>query len=372
MTVNLIFCHLGSQPPKHLIENLVLTRSRFPLLPIHLITSKETENKLDNFSSDEIYTHVYNPSGHVTDILSKQTADISFRQGFWRYTIERLIAVCEYINEKNLQSALSVESDMLLLPNFPMEDLVNIKNLAWGLYNENRDVGSLVFVPNPKKSTWLLNTLLAELNLNSDHTDMTILRKISDTNRSEIRYFPVPIMEMFNVNSSAPNSFIIDLKSRLLSLNGVFDSAALGMWLTGQDPRNNYGSYKLFSQSNVKNGDSLLDPSKLELFIERGSLYAKFGIEKMEIHCLHIHSKNIEIFAPNLRLIERNISLFKKTGKSILKMKWSIFLSLFFQALQEKKVISFIAFMPGMNRVSKPLLVLTRVLLYKKRARRGM
>ena len=77
-----------------------------------------------------------------------------FRNNFWLLSLERLLVLSEVHNEYLESRILHIESDVLLLPNFPWDIFNDLNTLFWSTYEPDRDVAALLFSPSAKESQW--------------------------------------------------------------------------------------------------------------------------------------------------------------------------------------------------------------------------
>jgi hypothetical protein len=113
-------------------------------------------------------------------------------------------------------------------------------------------------------------------------TDMIALHNIRVKNPNMIETFP----DVFD----SPNE------------KDIFDGAALGQWLTGMDLRNTYGFQILHENGDYRrNSNSTLNLDSLlrnrHIFIDNGNLFISAGEKTSIVHCLHVHSKDQELFS---------------------------------------------------------------------------
>jgi hypothetical protein len=121
-------------------------------------------------------------------------------------------------------------------------------------------------------SKWLVEKINHELSENVDLTDMTALSEISGSNCERVEILPTdPI-------SSETNRF-----------GGIFDAAAIGMWLNGRDPRNHLGFVKRF----LPLPESSVDASKLRYKSTLNGTLCLINDKEgdLAIFNLHVHSK---------------------------------------------------------------------------------
>lgn len=337
--MNIVFCHLGSRVPNYLHSNLVRTNQLFPEHKIFLISSISPRSnhlpkngiQIIDVKSFPIFDKIIQGSKHNRE----------FRNGFWRYSLERLFVVCNFAIEYAMGNTLHVESDVVLYPNFPFEELQEKGSINWGFYNEKRDVASLLYLNDSKSALWLRDKLIDNLKSNPDHTDMSILKDISIQNKSRISYFPMSINLIRNSDSTIRAKDLCNVVGQSLDIRGIFDSAAIGMWLTGQDARNSYGFRRMFSMSNIKSGDSAIDPTIPRYFISKNnSIIAKIGEEELPVYCIHVHSKNIRLFKLNdSREWRKVIKLLKRSNsQEIIKFEMKTFLGLLWTNLRREEI----------------------------------
>lgn len=270
----IVFVHLGDAPAKHLWLNIAKIRSEFPSVEITVVFS--SQRHLKKIQKLDVKPFFYTCKPADEDLLNGLSHDSSFRNGFWRYSLERLLALAALHEERfsNI-SILHLESDILLLPGFPFESLQMLPKLAWCKFNETHDVSAILYSPNSAETNWLANTIRKELKINADLTDMTVLSVLGQKYPTKVNYLP-------SLHSPESNYF-----------EGVFDGAAIGMWLTGRDPRNKFG----LIQRHLPLPEGLDNPS-LYKFKSSSNIHleANRENEKKQIYNLHIHSKSPKLF----------------------------------------------------------------------------
>lgn len=223
--LNSLFVHLGPAKADHLFLNIERHKYLFPDRPVHLVV--DDEQLIEKAREKKIPVTIYTASRNQNKLLESLNHDTKFRQGFWRYTIERLFVISFFHEKYPDTGILHIESDVLILPNFPYEELESGKKIRWMTYNKSHDVSALLYSPNLTQSQWLVERLMEELGENQFLTDMTALSTIRRNNPDSVETF-TDIKEALDKGSV-----------------GAFDSAAIGMWLCGQDPRSHYGILKL-------------------------------------------------------------------------------------------------------------------------------
>ena len=270
----IVFVHLGHAPAPHLWLNIRSIKRNFSLAKITVVVS--SGRHLRHLEKLDVNTFMYSCTAQDENLLSNLKHNAAFRKGFWRYSLERILALeALHTTRTSIDSILHLESDVLLLPDFPIGQFENISELTWCKFNATHDVSAVLFSPNLQTTAWLANAIREEIRENASLTDMTVLSLIQGKNPDKINYFP---------SLSISESKIFD---------GVFDGAAIGMWLTGRDPRNSYG----LIQRHVLHPDAQDDPSKYKYVVRpTGKLFATKGLESTQVYNLHIHSKNKFLF----------------------------------------------------------------------------
>ena len=330
--LNVVFVHLGKASVEHLWLNLQRHRDLFPEQKVHVILSDLAHSQ--RAQALGIPVTYYQPTEFQNELLESLTHGSEFRQGFWRFTLERIFALETFHNQNPNASILHVESDVLLMPNFPFSELESFNLMAWTNYNSERDVSAILFSPSREQTSWLIREIEKILTINKSMTDMTALAQIRRSNLDRVVQLP-------GVNESLENQ-----------LTHCYDSAVIGMWLCGEDPRNHYGSLKLHNNSEFLRGATNFDPSKLIYsYSPKLGLQVEVGSQKILINCLHIHSKELGLFDQNWE--ERLIDFVKLSEDS--KPKKVFLMPVLVQLLRDNfsqdTLLSFILGVPAIYRL---------------------
>ena len=280
--MKIVFVHLGPGPAPHLWRNIRRFCELFPNQKPTLILSDIRHKK--NVDSNKIGLYLYQTTSETESQLSKLSSNVKFRSGFWRYSIERFYAIRDFHKLDPTTPILHFESDVVPLPSFPFEKFLSIKKLAWENFSASHDVSAILYSNSYDDSKWLVEKIKHELSDNADLTDMTALSEISRSNSDRVEILPT------DPTLSEPNQY-----------GGVFDAAAIGMWLNGRDPRNHLGFVKRF----LPLPESSVDASKLRYKSTRnGSLYLNNdkGAD-LELFNLHVHSKRRGLMGKHWRVV---------------------------------------------------------------------
>lgn len=270
--MHLIFVHLGKAEARHLRPNIIRALKLFPNLEITVIYSEDLFTL--NFRDLPIHLYKYQEIDDSDHSLSNLGHDTKFRNNFWRYSLERLYALSEWHVSHPNEKILHIESDILLMPNFPLATFGELERISWCAFNDTHDVASILFSPNPAETLWMIEGINNNISTDTRLTDMTALRRLRNEFPKRVSY----------LNSSENSD----------KFGGIIDAAPIGMWLCGRDPRNHYGVIRRF----MKLPESDMDPSAVKYqILGDGVLKASFsdGTTKPILN-LHVHSKQKILF----------------------------------------------------------------------------
>jgi hypothetical protein len=348
-----VFVHLGKSPVTHLWRNLQRHTELFPEIETFVILD-ELAHVRKVPAGISMYFFKRENKFLTEAIFSAH--DQKFRRGFWRFSLERLFALTEFHREHPYRGILHVESDVLLLPNFPWDQLSNSEVPLWNNYNQDRDVSALLYFPNYEIHQRFIENVQSELAENSKHTDMTVLAALREDKEIICSLFPSinqDLMDLVNVQNTSNLNHIEKVSSNSLFRDGVFDGAAIGMWLTGHDPRNNYGKALVHDSSPLVSGDSLIDPRAIDYEMdELGNLYliSRNSGKRISLWNLHVHSKSLELFSKGWEVeLRKYVVLAQSTGE-IPFFKASALGEMFIQSLKGRTFLRFIIGLPFIHK----------------------
>ncbi len=278
--LNVVFVHLGSAPAEHLWLNLKRHSELFPDYPAQIILNEQTH--VEKAQSLGVPIAFYKPSDYQHELLETLSNGFAFRQGFWRYTLERIFALETFHKQHPNESLLHIESDVLLMPKFPFSDFESSTKIAWMNYNSEHDVSAILHSPRIEETTWLVRELEELLEDDKSLTDMTALSKIRANHSKRVNQLP-------GVNEAKSGE-----------ISHCYDSAVLGMWLCGEDPRNHYGFLRLHNNSEYLRGSIDFNPSEIKYsFSSTLGLQIELASRTITVNCLHVHSKDLRLFGEN-------------------------------------------------------------------------
>lgn len=347
MTIKFVFVQLGSFIPNFLEGNIRRLFTLFPNNEIYLITNNPKLLKLKN---PNLRTEIYIPDEYHEYLLSTLSKKSDFREGFWRLSLERLLALTKFQTENKTEFLLHLESDVILFPNFPLDSIKKLNTLSWSRYNHKLDIATLLYSPNNLTASLLQEGIEHSLELNKHHTDMTILNEIRRANESSVTIFPsLPDKKsnLMNEKSGITINSQIQISSESSFFGGIFDPAAIGVWLLGKNPENTFASLVLHDKWIIETGDSFIDPSGVKYIFEPDkNLYIVERGNQIPIFNLHVHSKNIDLLSTNwVKELDKFVILSgnKNTIRNINPIGFTKLLVLNFK---RKKLIEFILSFP--------------------------
>jgi hypothetical protein len=289
LNLNLVFIQLGSTPEEYVWRNILRCKSIAKNMKIYMVSdSQQTLNKAEAIG---ISAWRYSSSTEVSNLLDGMTVDLEFRGGFWRYSLERLFALNAFQESHHEAPLLHIENDIFLFENFPWEKIIECDKLMWLPFNMDRDVASIIYSPSKSTGRWLHTQMIRNLMNNQDLSDMSLLRKISSEFEEFVNYFPIANdSESKLLDSGLPEVYRIRISLLSDFFNGIFDGASLGMWLTGQDPRNHFG--RLVRYRDIT--ESALRTAELHRTLTFDNSILQ--VNGFQLYNLHVHSKNLKLF----------------------------------------------------------------------------
>jgi len=351
--LTLLFVHLGTKPPEYLLGNILRTRELFPEKKVVLVTDRNELNEWANENEVEIAHYVQNQS--FNQLFTFGNFDEKFRGGYWRLTLERIIAINSYHENFPASKLLHIESDVIILPNFPFETISHLTKVHWLKYGPRADIAALMYFPSGT-ATKKFNYHLLEQFQKFPGSDMQILFGLRESLPEFYLTLPIVKRELaLTLNREIPDLSIEKIKTLDSDLGGVFDAFGIGVWLFGFDPRNRYGFTKVHTREVIDSGDIYIDASKLDfIFNEDGELYANTSEnELIPIYNLHVHSKNMRLLSPSwipemTKFIELN-----NTESKIVSFQPKVLLQIIWQTIRSRNLLNLLLQLPTIKRVRK-------------------
>jgi len=277
------------------LDNLQYLRVNFPQKKIVLVI--DHSHKIDFLSDYQV--EVWNAVSPL--IAWSEVSDIyghsqKFRDNFWFNSLARFYALYCYMSEFPSESVLHLEADVWLAPNFPFESFASIeKELAFPLANENEGLASTLFLKSLTGAIILKEYAESLVKLNAKSTDIDVLGSIYKQLPSKVCILP----SMGNLPNSY-HSHVSELTKFKMSENynkfgGVFDPSTWGQYLTGKNPRNDFGFRILFFDQT----HHAINVEKFTFDINDKNELTALSNDKgvsLNIFSLHVHSKDRRMF----------------------------------------------------------------------------
>jgi hypothetical protein len=254
-------------------------------------------------------------------LAHKKYRNGDFRKGFWQLTLNR-IYVLALIHHKYQVPILHIESDVLLMKDFPWKKFDNFEKIAWLNVSIDHDIAALLFSPSAVLTEHLVEELKICVDRDPNKTDMTSMIEVTKILQDTFSYLPSCPLEWSRFSTAKKE--LENTRALAEYFGGYFDPAALGIWNLGQDPRNHFGRSRIHIDPNTHK----IDPSKATLSIEGGHhVHDQYG---NKVFSLHVHSKNNRLFKNKSgKYLEQLLSL-SSQKQTHSKFYWTKFvLSLF-------------------------------------------
>ena len=259
---------------------------------IFLLVNKDTKYKNKNCKVVFV-ENLEKSKEHVLFIKKSRLAKDSYRNFFWKHSIERLYYIDDFLSKTNLNNIFHIENDVLLFQNLkPVLNKIKNYNFACVRDGIDRVIGSLIFIKNKKISKKIVQISNKYLNQN----DMKILSHLDYKITNSIN---LPLGEDLNFIKKSKNYKIIK------KISFIFDAAAIGQYIDG--PHRKRFFYRIIANINsfFKTNDGFINKeTDLKIFnwkiIWRNKKpFKQEGKKLIPIANLHIHSKNLKKFIIN-------------------------------------------------------------------------
>ena len=292
--MNIVFVHL-QEFPRYVLKNINYTSSTFTSHSTHLLIDQANNKRVR--SPESVQLHIVSKNRHeqyLQEMASSLSHDWKFRDGFWYLSVVRLLHFFDYVIEKNLQDVLLIESDVLILPNFPFEKLVTWGvDCAYPLATLDEGVASVLFCKNSLAAMQMKHELLFFLKNDPSGTDCRYLGFLSQRKPKDlsIGILPTAPSEYFPKNQSSFDLF----QENFNRFGGVFDASTLGLYFLGIDLRNTNGIPLLRKYHDVY--PIRASDFSIHKISGEGEVNLRCNEDIFPIFNFHIHTKFIEFFS---------------------------------------------------------------------------
>lgn len=279
----ILFVHLGNTIPTLLPLNIRRCLSLFPHVSVVLAGNSPNSRYLaevEGVRFIELDANLGDPSA-TDEKLRRSGYDLRFWDGYWQKTFDRLIAVEVAHRELSSGPLLHIETDVILMKDFPFEEVSASTKLRWAAHSEGSDIASIVFSPTSESSQWLAQELIHTAAGDPSLNDMAALNLVRKRNSSRVELFsPTP-----EGTDATPPGW-------------VFDGLQFGDWLFGWDPNAHWGLKRRRLETTAYSAK--VKQMKFEAI--DGRLWVSHGSSKAQVANLHVHSKEKRFFgADNTR-----------------------------------------------------------------------
>ena len=289
---NVILVHLGQRLPGYAKASIRLMAKSSGLRPL-LVCSSSSARQVSKSLADLVILEDFYDSSEFESVSSTLTGSLDFRDGLWRYSLERFFVLRQLVDAMNIDSFVHAELDQLL---FRVDEMVDSicqsgeKGIFLPFHSPGAAVASVVYC---NKISALDSFLEYCQRAKAITNEMAALAQWSATTRKHLVALPT-LVEYSDKLSPVPREVH---RVPAEQLAGVVDAAQLGQWVGGIDPRNVPLPAKPLTRHADPDGPDRLSRSDLEVLrlsldSDSGHLLGTFrGGAPMKIFNLHLHSK---------------------------------------------------------------------------------
>ncbi|MCA9770365.1 hypothetical protein KC460_03275 [Candidatus Dependentiae bacterium] len=235
--------------------------------------------------------------------LRHSTLNRSFREGFWLHATERFYYLHEFMEQYQKKHVFHLESDNMLYANLqkilPVFTTHYTEKIGATFDNDARCIPGFMYISGVGVLYDLISFMLQKTE--SAYNDMRIISLFKNEFPEHIKQLPITCKQYAKDRQlkSKKNHCTKNPKhyyQHYDEFEGIFDAAALGQYLGGQDPRNGP------CQPGFINESCLFDPSHFSFIWqkdrhERNVPYLVYKNKKYKIINLHIHSKKLALYS---------------------------------------------------------------------------
>jgi|GEM_PF-358269 len=295
----IVFVHLGPNLPHYQQTALAQARLFNPTCPIYLVAESAA---LENFYTATITciaTETLARSGSHTEFLK-----MSQRSGFWNYVIERFFYLEEVMRQYALDRVFHLENDVMLYRDLQELSPIfehNYAGMIAGTFdNDFRCIPGFIYIDHVNPLTKFVEYVASKASLGEN--DMELLGQFRKSfYKKYIDHLPIIVPSYQNSYSletyegKKPKN-PSDYANHFEDFLSVFDAAALGQYLGGQDPIHKDHAPGFINESCIFNPAYLSLVWKQDL---RGRYmpWLQFQETLCPINNLHIHCKDLQAFA---------------------------------------------------------------------------
>jgi hypothetical protein len=293
--IPIVFIHLGSTHPPYWKETVQQARQWNPIAPIICIA--ETAGCFDA-SEQWVLLSEIPPTENYTRFKKTSKLDTNFRDGFWRYTTERLFVLESWLQWTSTQEFFHAENDnpiYFTVEDYKEEFRTHSPGLLAPIHGQGRDCDSFriclsVFYGNSLEALQTLTFTLASAPSQID--EMERCGEFWLMNEDICGYLP-----------SAHPKTIFRRDEYIAGLvrpgfTHLFDAMLYGQYLGGVDPRNDVetGGPGYVNQDGEFAADQFVYAWKVDEMGRRYPVLLDSDGRPWRLANLHIHSKRVADF----------------------------------------------------------------------------
>ena len=286
--MNFVLVALG-KIPEYLNDCIYQIKKTQKKSKIFLLINKDSEYKNKNCKII-LVEKLKKSKEHNLFIKKSRLAKDSYRNFFWKYSIERLYYIDNFLNKENLNNVFHIENDVLLFQDLRLVfNKIKTYNFASVRDGVNRVIGSVIFIKNKRISKKVVQISNKYLNQN----DMKILSHLDYKIANSIN---LPIGEDLNFIKKSKNYKTIQ------KIPFIFDAAAIGQYIDGPHRKKLINRIIPGVKSLFKTNDGFANAeTNLKIFDwkikwKNKKPYKEENNKLIPIANLHIHSKNLKKF----------------------------------------------------------------------------
>ena len=290
--MNIVLSFIGKLP-NYVVDSVHQIRT-FSESPIYIIINDEESPYVSQLSKYNVNLIKYND---VIDTHFINTANnnihkfmivpgLGDRSQLFIRSFERFFLLHNLMKLKNLKNCFFMELDNLIYddPNVWLEEFSK-KELCFMYDNTDRCSSGIMYVKQSSSLTYLLDFFTVFIETSREFmSEMTCLYRYHELHTDEVQLLPIYWQNNSNISELAYKNDFYN--------NSIFDAAAIGVFLLGNDPHHTKGKIVIGN----KNEWSAIDYTN-EKFIwkkdelNRNKPYIWDGEKWLLINNLHVHSK---------------------------------------------------------------------------------
>jgi hypothetical protein len=304
MPVPIILTHLGDSVPlyiKDCVHQIRIWNSQKEA-DIYIILDQEEgpfwNDLVATYAVNIVYARNLTPTDEHLYFRKVAVCDMNFRSGYWSHVKERFFYIEELMKERGLVDVISMEYDVMLYT--PLSELIpKLKEyvgdrLSMVMDNDARGHPGFMYLSN-----YLVirdfNTLICSL-VRKSIGDMELLALYSKRYPESVAFLPaIPPTDTPRKSITGLTSESKDLSYLWKGFNvlgTLFDSAVVGQWVGGIDPRNTNGRATI----NYENLEALYSVKEFGLNWERSGGLWRPVFAGAPLATIHMHSKALYCF----------------------------------------------------------------------------